>query len=183
MSIWSDDQRYRRSYLNFYPGYYLTGDSGYIDEEGYVWVMGRMDGVINVAGHRLSTGEMEEVISKHPDVAECAVIGVDDELKGEVPMAFVVLKDSIERDHRAIADGVVQLVREEIGAVASLKLAIVIEKLPKTRSGKILRATMRSIADGKEWNMPSTIEDESVLEGIQKSIETLGYPIPKKGKK
>ena len=145
--------------------------------------MGRMDGVINVAGHRLSTGEMEEVISKHPDVAECAVIGVDDELKGEVPMAFVVLKDGIERDHRSIADGVVQLVREEIGAVAGLKLATVLEKLPKTRSGKILRATMRSIADGKEWSMPSTIEDESVLASIQQAIEKLGYPIPKKGKK
>jgi len=183
MSIWSDDTRYKKSYLSFYPGYYLTGDSGYIDEDGYVWVMGRMDGVINVAGHRLSTGEMEEVISKHPDIAECAVIGVDDELKGEVPMAFVVLKDGIERDHRSIADGVVQLVREEIGAVAALKLATVIEKLPKTRSGKILRATMRSMADGKEWSVPSTIEDESVLAEIQKSIEKLGYPIPKKGKK
>ena len=183
MSIWSDDTRYKKSYLSFYPGYYLTGDSGYIDEDGYVWVMGRMDGVINVAGHRLSTGEMEEVISKHPDVAECAVIGVDDELKGEVPMAFVVLKDGIERDHRSIADGVVQLVREEIGAVAALKLATVIEKLPKTRSGKILRATMRSMADGKEWSMPSTIEDESVLAEIQTSIGKLGYPIPKKGKK
>jgi len=183
MSIWSDDTRYKKSYLSFYPGYYLTGDSGYIDEDGYVWVMGRMDGVINVAGHRLSTGEMEEVISKHPDIAECAVIGVDDELKGEVPMAFVVLKDGIERDHRSIADGVVQLVREEIGAVAALKLATVIEKLPKTRSGKILRATMRSMADGKEWSVPSTIEDESVLADIQKSIEKLGYPIPKKGKK
>jgi propionyl-CoA synthetase len=183
MSIWSDDQRYKKSYLNFYPGYYLTGDSGYIDEDGYVWVMGRMDGVINVAGHRLSTGEMEEVISKHPDVAECAVIGVDDELKGEVPMAFVVLKDGIERDNRSIADGVIQLVREEIGAVAGLKLATVIDKLPKTRSGKILRATMRSMVDGKEWSMPSTIEDESVLADIQQSIEKLGYPIPKKGKK
>ncbi|MBP1680953.1 MAG: prpE [Proteobacteria bacterium] len=183
MSIWSDDTRYKKSYLSFYPGYYLTGDSGYIDEDGYVWVMGRMDGVINVAGHRLSTGEMEEVISKHPDIAECAVIGVDDELKGEVPMAFVVLKDGIERDHRSIADGVVQLVREEIGAVAALKLATVIEKLPKTRSGKILRATMRSMADGKEWSVPSTIEDESVLADIQTSIEKLGYPIPKKGKK
>ncbi len=183
MSIWSDDTRYKKSYLSFYPGYYLTGDSGYIDEDGYVWVMGRMDGVINVAGHRLSTGEMEEVISKHPDIAECAVIGVDDELKGEVPMAFVVLKDGIERDHRSIAEGVVQLVREEIGAVAALKLATVIEKLPKTRSGKILRATMRSMADGKEWSVPSTIEDESVLADIQKSIEKLGYPIPKKGKK
>jgi len=182
MGIWGDDQRYKRSYLNHYPGYYLTGDSGYIDEDGDVWVMGRMDGVINVAGHRLSTGEMEEVISKHPDVAECAVIGVDDELKGEVPMAFVVLKDGIERDNTSIADGVVQLVREEIGAVAALKLATVVNKLPKTRSGKIVRGTMRSMADGKEWTVPSTIEDESVLADIQKSIEALGYPMPK-GKK
>lgn len=183
MGIWSDDTRYKKSYLSFYPGYYLTGDSGYIDEDGYIWVMGRMDGVINVAGHRLSTGEMEEVISKHPDVAECAVIGVDDELKGEVPMAFVVLKDGIERDLKSLAEGVVQLVREEIGAVAALKLATVVNKLPKTRSGKILRGTMRSMADGKEWTMPSTIEDESVLEEIQKAIGTLGYPQLKKGKK
>ncbi|MDD3343939.1 MAG: propionyl-CoA synthetase, partial [Sulfurospirillaceae bacterium] len=117
------------------------------------------------------------------DVAECAVIGVDDELKGEVPMAFVVLKDGIERDLKSLADGVVQLVREEIGAVAALKLATVVNKLPKTRSGKILRGTMRSMADGKEWSMPSTIEDESVLEEIQKAIGTLGYPQLKKGKK
>ncbi len=181
MGIWNDDERYQRSYLSYYPGYYLTGDSGYIDEDGYVWVMGRMDGVINVAGHRLSTGEMEEVISKHPDIAECAVIGVDDELKGEVPMAFAVLKDGIERDPKAIAEGIIQLVRDEIGAVASLKLATVVKRLPKTRSGKILRGTMRSMADGKEWNMPSTIEDSSVLPEIEEALKNLGYP--KKGKK
>ncbi len=181
MGIWNDDERYQRSYLSYYPGYYLTGDSGYIDEDGYVWVMGRMDGVINVAGHRLSTGEMEEVISKHPDIAECAVIGIDDELKGEVPMAFAVLKDGIERDPKAIAEGIIQLVRDEIGAVASLKLATVVKRLPKTRSGKILRGTMRSMADGKEWNMPSTIEDSSVLPEIEEALKNLGYP--KKGKK
>jgi len=176
MGIWEDDVRYKRSYLNHYPGYYLTGDSGYIDKDGYVWVMGRMDGVINVAGHRLSTGEMEEVVSKHPDVAECAVIGVDDELKGEVPMGFVVLKSGIERDPQSLIEGVIQLVRDEIGAVASFRIATVVERLPKTRSGKILRTTMRSIADGKEWNVPSTIEDESVLAEIEAAIKALGYP-------
>ena len=176
MGIWEDDARYKRSYLNFYDGYYLTGDSGYIDKDGYVWVMGRMDGVINVAGHRLSTGEMEEVVAKHPDVAECAVIGVDDELKGEVPMGFVVLKEGIERDPQSLAEGIVQLVRDEIGAVASFRIATVVDRLPKTRSGKILRGTMRSMADGKEWNMPSTIEDETVLPEIQKAITALGYP-------
>jgi len=138
--------------------------------------MGRMDGVINVAGHRLSTGEMEEIVAKHPDVAECAVIGVDDDLKGEVPMGFVVLKEGIKRDAQSIADGVVQLVRDDIGAVASFKIATVVKRLPKTRSGKILRGTMRSIADGKEWNMPSTIEDESVLSEIAEAIKALGYP-------
>jgi len=176
MGIWEDDARYKRSYLNFYDGYYLTGDSGYIDKDGYVWVMGRMDGVINVAGHRLSTGEMEEVVAKHPDVAECAVIGVDDELKGEVPMGFVVLKEGIERDYESLAQGIVQLIRDEIGAVASFRIATVVDRLPKTRSGKILRGTMRSMADGKKWNMPSTIEDESVLPEIEESIKALGYP-------
>lgn len=179
MGIWEDDKRYKRSYLEHYDGYYLTGDSGYIDKDGYVWVMGRMDGVINVAGHRLSTGEMEEVVSKHPDVAECAVIGVDDKLKGEVPMGFVVLKQGLKRDKQSLCEGIVQLVRDEIGAVASFKLVTIVERLPKTRSGKILRGTMRSIADGKEWNMPSTIEDQSVLPEIQKALLTLGYPISK----
>jgi len=176
MGIWEDDARYKRSYLNFYDGYYLTGDSGYIDKDGYVWVMGRMDGVINVAGHRLSTGEMEEVVAKHPDVAECAVIGVDDALKGEVPMGFVVLKEGIERDPQSLAEAIVQLVRDEIGAVASFRIATVVSRLPKTRSGKILRGTMRSIADGKEWNMPSTIEDANVLPEMETAIKALGYP-------
>ncbi len=179
MGIWEDDERYRRSYLNFYEGYYLTGDSGYIDKDGYVWVMGRMDGVINVAGHRLSTGEMEEIVAKHPDVAECAVIGVDDELKGEVPMGFVVLKEGIERDHQSLVDGIVQLVRDEIGAVASFKIATVVKRLPKTRSGKILRGTMRAMADGKEWSMPSTIEDKDVLPEVEAAIHALGYPLKK----
>ena len=177
MGVWEDDERYQNSYLKYYDGYYLTGDSGYIDKDGYVWVMGRMDGVLNVAGHRLSTGAMEEAIGKHPDVAECAVIGVNDELKGETPMGFVVLKEGIERDKQSLVESVIQLVREEIGAVASFKIATIVNKLPKTRSGKILRGTMRSIADGKKWNMPSTIEDADVLPEIEKSINELGYPI------
>ena len=176
MGIWGDNDRFKNSYLSDYPGYYLAGDSGYIDEDGYVWVMGRIDGVINVAGHRLSTGEMEEIIATHKDIAECAVIGIDDQLKGELPMGFVVLKDGVTKSHEDVCKEVVALVRQEIGAVAALKLMSVVEKLPKTRSGKILRGTMRSIADGKEWNMPSTIEDESVLEGITEAIKGLGYP-------
>lgn len=183
LGIWEDDERYKRSYLNFYDGYYLTGDSGYIDKDGYVWVMGRMDGVINVAGHRLSTGEMEEIVAKHPDIAECAVIGVDDELKGEVPMGFVVLKEGIERDAESLIEGIVQLVRDEIGAVASFRIATVVKRLPKTRSGKILRGTMRSMADGKEWNMPSTIEDKDVLPEVEEAIKALGYPKVKKESK
>lgn len=182
MGIWNDNERYKRSYLNHYKGYYLTGDSGYIDEDGYVWVMGRMDGVINVAGHRLSTGEMEEIVSKHPDVAECAVIGVNDELKGELPLGFVVLKEGIERDHESLCEGICQLVRDEIGAVACFNLVSIVERLPKTRSGKILRGTMKSIADGEEYNIPSTIEDDSVLPEIAKALKALGYPT-KKSKK
>ena len=176
MGIWENDERYQQSYLSFYDGYYLTGDSGYIDKDGYVWVMGRMDGVINVAGHRLSTGAMEEVIGKHPDIAECAVIGVDDGLKGEIPMGFAVLKDGIERDEESLVESIAQLVREEIGAVASFKISTIVKRLPKTRSGKILRGTMRSIADGKEWNMPSTIEDKTVMPEIEEAIKKLGYP-------
>ncbi|RLA75554.1 MAG: propionyl-CoA synthetase [Epsilonproteobacteria bacterium] len=181
MGIWQNDTRYKRSYLEFYDGYYLTGDSGYIDKDDYVWVMGRMDGVINVAGHRLSTGEMEEVVAKHPDIAECAVIGIDDQLKGEQPMGFVVLKEGATIDDETLIKDVVQLVRKEIGPVACFKIATVVDKLPKTRSGKILRGTMRSMADGKQWNMPSTIEDKTVLPDIEKSINDLGFPIKNKG--
>jgi propionyl-CoA synthetase len=176
MGIWEDEARYQNSYLKFYEGYYLTGDSGYIDKDGYVWVMGRMDGVINVAGHRLSTGEMEEIAGTHPDVAEAAVIGVDDALKGESPMGFVVLKSGANRDNNEVVAELVQLIRKQIGPVAAFKIATVVARLPKTRSGKILRGTMRSIADGKEWNMPSTIEDESVLVEITEAINALGYP-------
>ncbi|KGI55534.1 propionyl-CoA synthetase [Campylobacter sp. MIT 97-5078] len=184
MGIWENDERYRRGYLDQFPGYYATGDTGYIDKDGYVYVLGRMDGIINVAGHRLSTGEMEEIISKHPDVAECAVIGVNDELKGEIPMGFIVLKSGIERDHRGIVDGVAALVRQEIGAVASFKIACVVDSLPKTRSGKILRKTLREIADGVDYKIPATIENEGVLKHCEEAINKLGYPqISKKEKR
>lgn len=176
MGIWENDERYRRGYLDQFPGYYITGDTGYIDKDGYVYVLGRMDGIINVAGHRLSTGEMEEIIAKHPDVAECAVIGVNDELKGEIPMGFIVLKNGIERDHDGIVEGVVALVRQEIGAVACFKIACVVEALPKTRSGKILRKTLREIADGVDFKIPATIENESVLRNCEGVIHKLGYP-------
>lgn len=182
MGIWENDERYRKGYLDHFKGYYLTGDTGYIDKDGYVYVLGRMDGIINVAGHRLSTGEMEEIIAKHPDIAECAVIGVNDELKGEVPMGFIVLKQGIERDHRGIVDGAIALIRQEIGAVASFKLACVINALPKTRSGKILRKNLKELADGVECKIPATIEDASVLDHCKEVIATLGYPIIKEKK-
>ncbi|ARR02574.1 MAG: propionyl-CoA synthetase [Campylobacter sp.] len=182
MGIWENDERYRKGYLDHFKGYYLTGDTGYIDKDGYVYVLGRMDGIINVAGHRLSTGEMEEIIAKHPDIAECAVIGVNDELKGEVPMGFIVLKQGIERDHRGIVDGAIALIRQEIGAVASFKLACVVNALPKTRSGKILRKNLKELADGVECKIPATIEDASVLDHCKEVIATLGYPIIKEKK-
>ncbi|WP_272893372.1 MULTISPECIES: propionyl-CoA synthetase [Campylobacter] len=182
MGIWENDERYRKGYLDHFKGYYLTGDTGYIDKDGYVYVLGRMDGIINVAGHRLSTGEMEEIIAKHPDIAECAVIGVNDELKGEVPMGFIVLKQGIERDHRGIVDGAIALIRQEIGAVASFKLACVVNALPKTRSGKILRKNLKELADGVECKIPATIEDASVLDHCKEVVATLGYPIIKEKK-
>ena len=182
MGIWENDERYRQGYLDHFKGYYLTGDTGYIDKDGYVYVLGRMDGIINVAGHRLSTGEMEEIIAKHPDIAECAVIGVNDDLKGEVPMGFIVLKQGIERDHRGIVDGAIALIRQEIGAVASFKLACVVNALPKTRSGKILRKNLKELADGVECKIPATIEDASVLDHCKEVIATLGYPIIKEKK-
>ena len=182
MGIWENDEKYRKGYLDHFKGYYLTGDTGYIDKDGYVYVLGRMDGIINVAGHRLSTGEMEEIISKHPDIAECAVIGVNDDLKGEVPMGFIVLKQGIERDHRGIVDGAIALIRQEIGAVASFKLACVVDALPKTRSGKILRKSLKELADGVECKIPATIEDASVLDHCKEIIATLGYPKIKENK-
>jgi propionyl-CoA synthetase len=166
-TLWNDDARFVASYLSAYDGYYLTGDSGHLDEDGYVYVMGRTDDVINVAGHRLSTGSMEEALSAHPDVAECAVIGVADDLKGQIPRGFVVLKAGTARDPGQVEAELVQLVRERIGAVASLKDVAVVAALPKTRSGKILRKTMRGIADGHDEPIPSTVDDPHVIETLR----------------
>jgi propionyl-CoA synthetase len=169
-TLWRDDERYVQSYLSAYDGHYLTGDGGYVDEDGYLFVMGRTDDVINVAGHRLSTGSMEAVLAGHPAVAECAVIGVTDELKGQVPRGFVVLKAGVEVNVEALRRELVQAVRDQVGAVASFKQVDVVPALPKTRSGKILRATMRAIADGKEAPVPSTIEDASVLDRLRPTL-------------
>jgi propionyl-CoA synthetase len=164
-TLWGDDDRYVRSYLAEHPGYYLTGDGGYLDEEGYLFVMGRIDDVINVAGHRLSTGSIEAVLATHPAVAECAVIGVADEIKGQVPRGLVVLKAGASDD--GLSAALVAAVRDEIGAVASFKMVDVVAALPKTRSGKILRKTMRGIAAGKDEPVPSTIEDPAVLDALR----------------
>jgi propionyl-CoA synthetase len=164
-TLWGDDDRYEASYLCEHPGYYLTGDGGYLDEDGYLYVMGRIDDVINVAGHRLSTGSIEAVLATHPAVAECAVIGVADEIKGQVPRGLVVLKSGASAE--GLADELVQLVRDEIGAVACLRLVDVVSALPKTRSGKILRKTMRGLADGRDEPVPSTIEDPAVLDALK----------------
>jgi propionyl-CoA synthetase len=166
-TLWNDDERFVASYMSTFDGYYLTGDGGHIDEDGYVYVMGRTDDVINVAGHRLSTGGMEEVLASHPAVAECAVIGVADEMKGQVPRGFVVLKAGVEVDEEALRAELVQLVRDQVGAVASLKDVAVVPALPKTRSGKILRKTMRGIADGLDEPVPSTIDDPAVLDALR----------------
>ena len=165
-TLWQDDERYVNGYLSAFPGWYLTGDGGFKDEDGYVYVMGRTDDVINVAGHRLSTGSMEAVLASHPMVAECAVVGVHDELKGQVPRGFVVLKAGAEIDPEQLRKELVQSVRDEIGAVAALREIDIVSGLPKTRSGKILRKTMREIADGKNPDVPSTIEDASILEKL-----------------
>ena len=175
-TLWNADERYVDSYLSEYPGFYKTGDAGYMDQEGYVYVMSRTDDIINVAGHRLSTGGMEEVLSAHPDVAECAVIGVKDQLKGQLPLGFLVLKAGVEKNDEEIVGEVVQLVRSQIGAVASFRQATVVKRLPKTRSGKILRGTMASIADGEEYRMPATIDDPAILPEITEALAGLGYP-------
>jgi propionyl-CoA synthetase len=174
-TLWQNEQRYYDSYLARYDGYYLTGDAGYVDEDGYLFIMSRIDDVINVAGHRLSTGAMEEVLAGHPDVAECAVFGVADALKGELPLGLVVLKAGIERPEAAIRAELVERVRAAIGPVAAFKLAAVVQRLPKTRSGKILRGTMRSIADGKAYKMPATIDDPAILPEIEAALRRLGY--------
>ncbi|HUM69780.1 MAG TPA: AMP-binding protein, partial [Chloroflexota bacterium] len=175
-TLWNNDQRYVDSYLSEYPGYYLTADAGFKDEDGYLFIMSRTDDIINVAGHRLSTGGMEEVLSGHPDVAECAVVGVHDELKGEIPVGFVVLKAGVIRDPDVIVQELIQRVREQIGPVASFKVAAVVDRLPKTRSGKILRGTIKKIADGNEYRMPATIDDPLILGEISDALAKLGYP-------
>jgi propionyl-CoA synthetase len=174
-TLWNADDRFRETYLARFPGYYETADAGYIDEHGYVFVMARTDDIINTAGHRLSTGAMEEVLAAHPDVAECAVIGVADELKGQIPVGFLVLKAGVERPDVEIVGEAVQLVRERIGPVASFKTAAVVERLPKTRSGKILRGTMRRIADGSEYTIPPTIDDPATLDEMAAALRGLGY--------
>jgi propionyl-CoA synthetase len=174
-TLWNDDQRFLESYMNPFPGYYLTGDGGYIDDDGYVFVMGRVDDVINVAGHRLSTGGMEEVLSDHPDVAECAVVGASDDLKGQLPVGFVVLKSGVQRPTDEIISELIQMVRQHVGAVASFKQAVVVNRLPKTRSGKVLRGTMRKIADGETYTAPSTIDDPAILGEIEEALITIGY--------
>jgi len=170
LTLWNDDERFERSYFSTYPGFYLTGDGGRMDDDGYLYVMGRIDDVINVAGHRLSTGAMEEIIAQHPAVAECAVIGVADDLKGQVPIGFFVLKSGVETQPDEVEIELIAAMREKIGAVAVFKRAIAVERLPKTRSGKILRSTMRAIADGREYNVPSTIDDPTILDEIATAL-------------
>ncbi|MCO6383664.1 MAG: propionyl-CoA synthetase [Vannielia sp.] len=174
--LWNAEERYRKSYLNHFPGYYETGDAGMIDDEGYLYIMARTDDVINVAGHRLSTGAMEEVLASHPEVAECAVIGVADALKGQMPLGFLCLNAGTNTPHEDIVNDCVKLVRNQIGPVAAFKLACVVDRLPKTRSGKILRATMVSIADGKPYKMPATIDDPAILDEIRQALSALGFP-------
>ena len=174
-TLWNAEERFRETYLSAFPGYYQTADAGYIDENGYVYVMSRTDDIINVAGHRLSTGAIEEVVASHPDTAECAVIGVADDLKGQLPLGLVVLKAGVDRPHEEIVGEVVQLVRDHIGPVASFKQAAVVARLPKTRSGKVLRGTTRRIADGDEYTTPATIEGPAALEEIAEALRGLGY--------
>ncbi len=171
LGIWNDNERFRSSYLSQYSGYYFSGDGAIKDEDGYLFITGRVDDVINVAGHRLSTSEMEEIVSSHPDVAECAVVGIDDELKGQVPFAAVVLKNGSDISDEIIERQIIQMVREKIGAVACLKNVMTVKRLPKTRSGKILRKLIRTLLDGKEFQVPSTIDDEKIIEEIQLKIK------------
>ena len=174
-TLWRNDDRFVDSYMSEYPGYYQTGDAGIIDDEGYLHVMSRTDDIINVAGHRLSTGGMEQVLAAHPDVAECAVLGVADQLKGQVPLGFLVLKDGVDKAHEEIVADVIRMVRQEIGPVAAFRQATVVKRLPKTRSGKILRGTIQSIADSQNYQMPATIDDPSILPEITEALKTLGY--------
>jgi len=171
-TVWGDEARFKSSYLNGYPGYYLTGDGGYIDKDGYLFIMGRTDDVINVAGHRLSTGEMEEIVAGHPAVAECAVFAVNDQLKGQLPVGMVVLKNGVEADHKELEKELIQEVRKQIGAIACFNRAVIVDRLPKTRSGKILRRTLRQIMNGEEYQVPSTIDDPTILDEIIDQLES-----------
>jgi propionyl-CoA synthetase len=173
--LWNAEERFRSSYLETFPGYYETGDAGFIDEDGYIFVMSRTDDVINVAGHRLSTGAIEEVLAAHDDVAECAVIGAADPMKGQLPVGFLVLKAGAQGNPDEIVADVVQMVRDQVGPVAVFKKAVVVDRLPKTRSGKVLRATMRKIADSEDYKVPATIEDPQVLNEVESALKTLGY--------
>ncbi len=173
-TLWNADDRFRAAYLKTFPGYYETADAGYMDDEGYLYIMARTDDIINVAGHRLSTGGMEEVLASHPNVAECAVLGIADDLKGQIPLGFIVLKSGVNRDAQLIEKECVSLVREKIGAVAALKTVITINRLPKTRSGKILRGTISKIADKKDWKMPATIDDPMILTEIGNAMKARG---------
>jgi propionyl-CoA synthetase len=173
-TLWKNDEGFRASYLSRFPAYYETADAGHRDEDGYLWIMSRTDDIINVAGHRLSTGGIEEVLASHPDVAECAVIGVADELKGQVPVGLVVLNAGVDREAAEIVAELVQRVREEIGPVAAFKRACVVERLPKTRSGKVLRGTMRKIADSEPYRVPATIDDPAILEELETALRALG---------
>jgi propionyl-CoA synthetase len=174
-TLWNAEERFKKSYLNTFAGYYETGDAGMIDEDGYLYIMARTDDVINVAGHRLSTGAMEEVLANHPDVAECAVIGASDELKGQLPIGFLCLTTGVNRPHGDIVKECVKMMRDQIGPVAAFKLAVVVDRLPKTRSGKILRATMVKIADSQDFKMPATIDDPAILDEIREALQTIGY--------
>ena len=174
-TLWNNDEGYKETYLATHPGYYVTADAGYQDEDGYLYIMSRTDDIINTAGHRISTGAMEEVLASHRNVAECAVIGAADQVKGQVPLGFVVLNAGVDRPHDEIADELVQLVRDTIGPVASFKTATVVQRLPKTRSGKILRGTMRRIADAKEYRVPATIDDPAILDEIKVALKEAGY--------
>jgi propionyl-CoA synthetase len=174
-TLWNNDQGFIKAYLEEFPGYYKTADAGFIDEDGYAFVMSRTDDIINVAGHRLSTGAMEEVLADHPDVAECAVLGVDDKLKGQVPIGFLVLNAGVTRDADEIIKETIQMVRDRIGPVASFKTATVVKRLPKTRSGKILRGTIQKIADNKPYKAPATIDDPTILAEMTEALSGIGY--------
>ena len=176
-TLWGNDERFHKSYLSHFPGYYDTADAGYMDEDGYLYIMARTDDIINVAGHRLSTGAMEEVLASHPNVAECAVVGIADAVKGQIPIGFVVLKSGVARPAGDIEKECLAMIRERIGAMASLRAAMVVPRLPKTRSGKILRATMRKTADREEFKVPATIDDPVILDEIAAVLRTKGIGV------